>query len=166
VRLHARGKRPKNVGRVEHVNVIVENEDVLRVIESQRSSGGPAGIAFRHLLHGDKNIVVGVPALFTNRRDTWNGFAAAAQIGSFARQIHPGLIPFRRDDRLIHGAVTIIDCSDLVLGASGVALGPEITRCLAERTLDNALVRYQHSLDDDLRVGRNQKIFAEGFRRC
>src|SRR4030095_7203322 len=68
--------------------------------------------------------------------------------------------------RLIHGAVTIIDRSDLVLRASGIALGPKITRCLAERTLDNSFVRYQHSLDDDLRVGRNQKILAEGFRRC
>src|SRR5262249_46821655 len=138
----------------------------LGVIESQRSGGGTTRIPFRHLLHGDENIVVRVATLLTNRRHAGHRFAAAAKVSSLARQIHPRLITFRCNDGLIHGAIPIIDGSYLVLGASGIALRSQIPRRLAERTLDNAFVWYQHSLDDDLGIRRNQKILTESFRWC
>src|SRR5262249_32847440 len=128
--------------------------------------GGATRIPFRHLLHGDENIVMGVAALLTNRCHAGNRFAAAAKVSSFARQIHPRLIAFRCNHGLIHGAVAKIDGFYLVLGASGIALGSEITRRLAEWTFDNAFVWYQHSLDDDLGIPRNQKILTESFRWC
>src|SRR6266545_4388334 len=102
-------------------------------------------------------------ALLTYSGNASNRFSAAAEIRAFARQIHPRLVAFGRDDRLIHSAVAVVDCADLILGAGGVALRAEITRRFAEWPFDDALVRDQHALDDDFRVGRDEQIVAKRF---
>ena len=104
-------------------------------------------------------------ALLANRGDAGNGFAAAAQVSAFARQIHPRLVALRRDDGLIHRAVAIINGLYFIVNAGRVTLRPEITRRFAERTFDDAASRFQHAFDDDFSVGRDQQIVAESFRR-
>ncbi len=164
MRLHPGRKCPENIGRIEHIDIVVEDEDIFRMIERQCGSGGAPGIAFGHLFHRNENIVVRVAALLANRGDAGNGFAAAAQIGAFARQIHPRLVAFRRDDRLVHRAVAIINRLYFIVNTSRVALRPEITRRFTERTFDDSASRFQHAFDDDFGVGRDQQIVAESFR--
>src|ERR1051326_7037373 len=89
------------------VDIVVEDEDVLRVIE------------------------------LADRRDTRHRLAAAAEISALAREVHPRLVPFRRDHRLVHAAFPVIDRAHLVLDAGRVALRAEGARRLAERTFDH-----------------------------
>ena len=135
------------------------------MIERQRGRGGAARIAFGHLFHRNKNIVVRVAALLADSGHAGNRFAAAAEIRAFAREVHPRFIAFRRDDGLIHGAVAIIDRSNLILRAGSITLRAQITRRLAEWTFDDSLVRDQHSFDYDLGIGGNQEVLSKSFRR-
>ena len=80
-----------------------------------------------------------VAALLAYRGDARNRLAAAPQIRPFARQIHPRLVPFRRDHRLIHGAVAVIDRAHFILRTGLEALRAKITRRFAERAFDHAL---------------------------
>src|SRR5262249_20795236 len=155
MRLHSGRDRPENIGWIEHIDVFVEYENVFGVVEGQGGGGGARRIAFGQLFHRDKNIVVRVPALLADGGNAGDRFTAATQVSTFARQIHPGLVTFRRDDRLIHGAVTVVDRLHFVVHAGRVALWSEIARRFAERSFDHAAARPEHAFDHDFRIRRN-----------
>src|SRR5258705_5957122 len=164
MRLNPRRNRPENIGGIENIDIVIEHEDILGVIESQRGGGGARRIPFGQFFHRDENIVMRVAALLADRCDAWYRLAAAAQIGAFARQIHPRLVALRRNYRLVHGAVAVVDRLNLVFDASRVTLRTEITRRFTEGAFNHTTARLEHAFDDDFSVRGNEQIVAKRFR--
>ena len=155
---------PQDISRIIDVDVLVKDKYVLGVIEGKGCRGRTAGVPLRHLMHRDEHIVVGVATHLANSLNPRDRLTAAAEIGPFPRKVHPGLVPLRSNHRLIHPPLAIVDRTNLVVGAGGVALGTQITRCLPKWSFHHTFTRGEYPLNHNLCIRGNQKVLAKSLR--